>query len=1570
MVRAVLLLSLLLLAGPAAAQTCTEHIVDRFDDAPRATGIAPATCRATGGGCTLRAAIETAGLHAGCDRVVLRAGTYGLTIPDPPAPANASAMERAQWSLRGASGALTLASLEGDDTTIVGQGSGSTIITAQGNSSRVFQLATRSASVSAARAGLVVIRGLSLRGGHSAEDCGAVYLSACYDDPLGSMAVFDAAGVRVRCRAPQDVELTDVAIEDSRAERDGGALCYRPYYGAQWSTYQNGFGGNVLLSQVAFRRNQAGQDGGALTYYNPSPGGLVVGRGGLLLEDNVAGANGGGIYLSSAIGIPGYQDANYAAAGCPGGADTHPWRCSPDYFRTGTDVLRFRHNRARNGGGMYFASWSLHLGRAVFEDNEATEHGGGLAVQSNVYLYDSYFQGNRAGGDGGGAWVPNQYAAASALEDVVFVRNRAQRGGGLWVAHNPGQGTTAASYLVRLSFGENEAGEAGGGLYIGPSAVGFHVDLATFKDNRVLSSGGQGDSMYNGNAFVAPVVYGSVFEQNNPDVAGRADSCFGPLESGGYNLDEANTCARGSLDLPSRVSLLSALGAPIGAADPYGRQVYYPLPGSPLIDGAPRSSGYFWYVDALGRPGVQDGDNDGVERFDLGAIEAPAVGCTSDPDCQRWGSSASSNVLRRGSNDAQCIIATGQCRGCTEAGRPSASCPAELPYCTSAQHCGECLSAAECQAVTNGPRCIDAVTASNGVLRGIPSFCGCTSDLDCGGAGSGRVCSSAQRCVEGCRVGGDQCPSPAACAAEGVCRIPCSDVEPCPSGSCRQAEPRYCVECEDDQGCVGRTDGAHRCRDYRCQLPCTRDEHCDADRHCDPQTLVCVQDYPIIPADAGAEESDAGRWPDAEGHLDAEGRPDAEGHLDASAAHDVGTISDSGAADAGAAISDAGSALPPEPQSCTAARPASAAAWILLVGAIWLARRQRTAPLGRGTTLREARRAGTIRRARRAQVLGLLLLWLLAGCAKGLIGGPADAGSAAADAEEGPRDSSQGPGPDRQQPDGTSNSDATISGVDAGAPDQGLPPLGDEPAIELRRLTQAQLRNTVADLYGPRFIPAVVLDADPRSYGLSQIGAAEAVTSALSAEQYLRFARELSRSLFLDAGRRAALVGTNCHPREANDPCIRNYLERSGLRLWRRPLASIEVDDLVGVVREVGSASGHDLWFGLEAALTAILASPNFLYQTTIGELDREDPNLRRYSGYELAERLSFLLWDSIPDEALLESARRGELSTAEGVVAVATRLMSDPKGRRGLAHFFSEHFELERLEPFVRDPRKFPGLPETLSGSMRQELDRSLAAAAFREGPYSGRSFLAIYSSSWTWVNQDLADLYGLGLSLAPGEWRLIEHDPRGPRAGLLGMAGILAAGSRTDRSSPTVRGRFVRERVLCTPVANPPPDVNAMFTDPPDGGQAFQTMAERLREHTANPLCQGCHRQMDPIGLTLESYTAVGSLARLPDGSIYSEPGFIDDPARTLRSARELGQAVETDPRTVRCISSQLTRWALGRLDRTRKDAALIQTLDAQLLAEGDLRTLITTVVGSDQFRTVPHRHVEGDLRCPPSP
>jgi hypothetical protein len=107
-VRAVLLLSLLLLAGPAAAQTCTEHIVDRFDDAPRATGIALATCRATGGGCTLRAAIETAGLHAGCDRVVLRAGTYGLTIPDPPAPANASAMERAQWSLRGASGALTL----------------------------------------------------------------------------------------------------------------------------------------------------------------------------------------------------------------------------------------------------------------------------------------------------------------------------------------------------------------------------------------------------------------------------------------------------------------------------------------------------------------------------------------------------------------------------------------------------------------------------------------------------------------------------------------------------------------------------------------------------------------------------------------------------------------------------------------------------------------------------------------------------------------------------------------------------------------------------------------------------------------------------------------------------------------------------------------------------------------------------------------------------------------------------------------------------------------------------------------------------------------------------------------------------------------------------------------------------------------------------------------------------------------------------------------------------------------------------------------------------------------------
>lgn len=944
--RVVLPLSLLLLAGPAAAQTCTEHTVDRFDDAPRAAGIAAGLCRAVGGGCTLRAAIETAGLHRGCDRVVLSSGTYALTIPDPPPPANATAMERAQWSLRGSSGALTLASSEGDDTTIVGQGSGSTIITAAGNGSRVFQLATKTASASPARGGLIVLWGLSLRGGYSSEDCGAVYLSACYDDPLGSTGVFDAGGVRVRCRTPQDVELVDVAIEDSRAERDGGALCYRPYYGPQWSTYQNGFGGNVLLSQVALRRNQAGQDGGALTYYNPSPGGLAVGQGGLLVEDNVAGANGGGIYLSSAIGIPGYQDANYAAAGCPGGADTHPWRCSPSYFRTGQDVLRFRHNRARNGGGMYFASWSLHLGRAVFEDNEATEHGGGLAVQSNVYLYDSFFRGNRAGGDGGGAWVPNQYAAASAMEDVIFLGNRAQRGGGLWMAHNPGQGTTAASYLVRPSFGENEAGEAGGGMYLGPSAVGFHVDLATFKDNRVLSSGGQGDSIYNSNAFVAPTLYGSVFQQNNPDVAGRADSCYGPLESGGYNLDEANTCARGSLDLPGRAPLLGALSAPVGAPDPYGRQVYYPLPGSPLIDGAPRSAGYFWYVDALGRPGVLDGDGDGVERFDLGAIEAPQSHCTADPECQPWALPAAENVFRHQSLDVRCVLATGQCRACTEAGQRSAACPGALPFCTAAQHCGECLGAGDCSAGEAGPRCIDSVTASNGVIRGVSSFCGCATDQDCGGAGSGRVCSGAQRCVEGCRVGGDQCASPATCTSEGFCRVPCSELEPCAAGSCRISEPRYCVECEEDQACAGRADGATRCLENRCQLPCITDEHCAADRHCDPASHVCVQDYPIVPPDAGAE--DAGAWPDAlpgldAGAPDAPPAPDAAEAIDAGFAEDSGFAEDAAAGDSGASVSaDAGTAPAPKAEGCSATRPTSPAAWALIIGLAWLRRRARS----------------------------------------------------------------------------------------------------------------------------------------------------------------------------------------------------------------------------------------------------------------------------------------------------------------------------------------------------------------------------------------------------------------------------------------------------------------------------------------------------------------------------------------------------------------------------------------------------------------------------------------------------
>ena len=472
-------------------------------------------CQAVGGGCTLRAALQTATTHAGCDRIVLGTGTYRVTRPRTTAPTSLAQRAQDQWRYRGIDGALTLLTTEGDDTIIDGAPGGGTIVEANGTNDRVFQVSTQSipSAQTLATRGLIQLRNLTFRGGNTVDPCGGVELSTCFDDPIGprNTTLVD----RTSCRYPHDVHLSNVIIENNTTTQSAGGLCMRPTAYDQWNYLQAGFAGNVVLMNVTIRNNHAGTNAGGLEYADwGGCSALVVGQGGLTLEGNEANQNGGGLLTSTANVLPAWRPGASDVASCPSTPNGSLSRGAPP-FRPGVDVLRFTNNRARSGGGLYFTAWSLHLGFAVFEGNVASENGGGLASQSSTFLYQSSFRGNRAGQKGGGAWFENQTGHSAQLEGVVFLDNTAGReGGGVWLANNPPQPT---GYLAGLVIARNHAGERGGGIFVSTSLSTIAVTRATFLENEVVSSTGQGDNVYDENAVGRLAFKSSAFAQRATD---------------------------------------------------------------------------------------------------------------------------------------------------------------------------------------------------------------------------------------------------------------------------------------------------------------------------------------------------------------------------------------------------------------------------------------------------------------------------------------------------------------------------------------------------------------------------------------------------------------------------------------------------------------------------------------------------------------------------------------------------------------------------------------------------------------------------------------------------------------------------------------------------------------------------------------------------------------------------------------------------------------------------------------------------------------------------------------------
>jgi hypothetical protein len=541
-------------------------------------------------------------------------------------------------------------------------------------------------------------------------------------------------------------------------------------------------------------------------------------------------------------------------------------------------------------------------------------------------------------------------------------------------------------------------------------------------------------------------------------------------------------------------------------------------------------------------------------------------------------------------------------------------------------------------------------------------------------------------------------------------------------------------------------------------------------------------------------------------------------------------------------------------------------------------------------------------------------------------------GTGAGGGVDSPAGGGQGPsggsGPAMPGRGGSGGADMVPPTVDPSAPAQG----------RLRLLTRAQLESSLADLLGTVDLGPTPPDSDDY---LPSVGSTYNQLTDSAVDLYHGAIKKMLEGYFADANRRQPALA-DCTPTGAADAtCLRKFVAGFGQRAWRRPLLPVEVDRYATIAADA-AARANDPYKGFLYATLGLLDSPNFLYRIELGAPDPKAGGRYRFDSYEMASRLSYFLTASTPDPQLLAAAVAGTLDTPDGIRAEVTRLLSSEKGKRGMATFAREFFQ---LDTFVAKPMDDPRYTATLRKAMADEVQYlygGLVAA--------GVDALDIIDTDKAYVNDELANIYGIpGITSKSSVAATLP--PNIPRAGILGRGPFLA-GTSADKggaTAPILRGLFIAQSLLCRDVPPPPPGIPAIPDAPPG---SMPTAREQLERHRADPGCAACHALFDPLGLSFETFDPVGAYRQKnPAGKPYVTDGTLD--GMPFKDSRELVALLRKSPDAESCLTANLFRYALGHVE-TAADKAADDEWRRGFSADGrQLAKFLTRMVTSDGFR-----------------
>lgn len=505
-----------------------------------------------------------------------------------------------------------------------------------------------------------------------------------------------------------------------------------------------------------------------------------------------------------------------------------------------------------------------------------------------------------------------------------------------------------------------------------------------------------------------------------------------------------------------------------------------------------------------------------------------------------------------------------------------------------------------------------------------------------------------------------------------------------------------------------------------------------------------------------------------------------------------------------------------------------------------------------------------------------------------------------------------------------------------------------------RLLSAQQYINTIAYVFGEDISASVISPLPPliRTDGLLASGASVAGITSDQVQQLQQAATSVAKKV-VDEEHRHFLIP--CVPADLNksdDACATTFLRDTARLLYRRPIDEAHLDGLVTIAAAAANQMGG-FYIGLEIALESILISPEVLFIIDATEPDPDNLDQERLDAYALASRLSFFLWNSPPDDLLLTAAENGDLHTRQGLRNAVNRMLKSSRLETGMRAFFDDMLAFNEFESLAKDPVVYPMVTgATLADAREQTLRTIVDHLLNKELDYRD-----LFTTRDTFMSMNLGAVYGVP---TVDGWQPYSFSENSARQGLLTHVSFLAAHSHAVRSSPTLRGRALRELFLCQKVPDAPPNVD--FSAIEDAGDV-PTARERLMIHSTTPSCAGCHLITDPMGLSLENFDGAGFYREMENGVTLDISGELD--GSFYNDLGGLTTAMRNHPKLSYCLVKRLYAYGTGGAVSLRYDRDILAHFEEGFAKQGyKLTSLLSDIALSRAFSKVRTEPFSGSL------